>query len=223
VFGYAVVNFPEPADAMRAIVALAGVDEDRTVVEWSQSMQGTEALVEKYRNSAVLHEVEEAHRPLLFHLGVPVAFPNPSHQKAPVPEELPKRPSPHGSCRSTLIVRGLSRSATVEEFIELLDQSGFVARYDFVHIPRNISKGTTLGYAVLNLASEELATAALTEISSGALAAAGSFTAEWSEAYAGLEDLINKYRNNKVMKAGIPESYRPQVLFNGKCVPYPGL
>lgn len=206
------------------MAALAVSLDDRILTEWSESLQGIEALVEKYRNSAVLHEdVEETHRPLLFRQGVPVAFPR-SQRELPVPERRPKRQlSPCGS-RSTLVVRGLSRSATVEEFMELLDQSGFVAQYDFVYVPRNLSKGTTFGYAVLNFTSGELATAALTEINNGRLAAKGAvLSTEWSEACTGLEDLIDKYRNMKVMREGVPESYRPQVLLNGKRVPYPGL
>jgi RNA recognition motif-containing protein len=229
VFGYAVVNFPEPADAERAIAALSGivVDKSRILAEWSESVQGSGALVEKYRNSALLHkDVEESHRPLLLRHGVPVAFPNPScDRQLPVPDWLPTRQSsPLQSLRSTLIVRGLSRSTTVAEFMELLDESGFVAQYNFVYVPRNFSKGSTFGYAVLNFTSETLATAALTKISNGLLSAKGTtLSAEWSQACTGLEDLVNKYRNNRVMKQGVPESYRPQVLFNGKCVPYPGL
>jgi len=86
VFGYAVVNFAMTADAQEALAHFDGfsVAERAISCEWSSSVQGQSALVEKYRNSNVMHEsIAEIHRPLLFVDGFIAAFPAPTQNLKP--------------------------------------------------------------------------------------------------------------------------------------------
>jgi len=77
-FGYAIVNFISSETAKKVVRQLDGLLlQGQTIsVEWSDAIQGLPALVEKYRNSAIMHSgVPEAHRPLLLCDGVRVPFP----------------------------------------------------------------------------------------------------------------------------------------------------
>lgn len=230
-FGFALVNFLTSMDAQHSLAVFNGLILDRRPVlaEWSEAIQGTEALVAKYRNSAVMHDdVHESHRPWLFSQGRVVPFPKPTELVPPPaqqlqcpPQELPS--TTERAPRMTLIVRGLGRNSDVEQFMKLLDLAGFAAaQFDFVYVPRHFTQGSSIGFAVLNFVDHALASRAFGKISAGALLSNGmTLTAEWSETMHGLSALLEKYRSNKVMKKGMPKSFQPVVLSNGVPVPYP--
>jgi RNA recognition motif-containing protein len=227
-FGFALVNFPSAADAQQALVALNTFILDGRPVraEWSKGIQGTEALVERYRNSAVMRD-NKLHRPMLLRHGRMVPFPKPTKPvealaalvKSPAEAEQAMQEC---SPRTTLVVRKLGKSSSVKEFMELLDQAGFAAQYDFVYVPRHFTKGSSFGFAILNFVNDVLASEALDKIAMGALSANGAtLTAEWSEGTQGLSALIAKDRDNRVMEEGMPESFRPVVLSEGVPIAYP--
>merc|ERR1711985_176935 len=79
-FGFALVNFLTAEDAQQARLAFNGLmlNQRPVLAEWSEVIQGTEALVEKYRNSAVMHDdVSELYRPMFLRHGRVVPFPKP--------------------------------------------------------------------------------------------------------------------------------------------------
>jgi len=223
-FGFALVNFLSTVDAEQALAALNGfVLEQRLVLaEWSDSIQGTEALVEKYRNNAVMQDdVSECHQPMLLSQGRVMPFPKPTAHVQRTAEQmrLPSKAEPSTlelvAC-TTLIIRKLGRSTSVEQLMTLLNFLGFAAKYDFVYVPRHFSKGLSFGYAVVNFVDHACALEALSKIAAGALSVNGTtVTAEWSDKMQGLQALIEKYRSSKVMKKGMPASFKPVVLSNG--------
>jgi len=84
-FGYAFVNFAEPAAARRAKQHFQGFNRwgfpSRKVCEacWSDPVQGLQAHVDRYRNSPIMHvSVPEKYRPAVYVKGVQVAFPAPT-------------------------------------------------------------------------------------------------------------------------------------------------
>merc|ERR1712039_71869 len=89
--GYCFVNFKEASDASRAWEAFDGfcnqASAEQTALEvvWSDPHQGLEALVERYRNSPVMHEsVPEEWKPAYFVDGAQAIFPAPTEKvKAP--------------------------------------------------------------------------------------------------------------------------------------------
>lgn len=88
--GYAFVNFLTPQDAIRCWDAFDGfligeVGQAACEVVWSDPHQGVDALIERYRNSPVMHEsVPEDWKPAYFVSGVRVPFPAPTEKvKAP--------------------------------------------------------------------------------------------------------------------------------------------
>jgi len=89
-FGYAIVNFVS-ARAARAASSLLEGHEGWTV-EWSESHQGLDALIQRYRNSTVMHEsVADVHKPLLFSAGIRATFPAPTEVLMVPPFQNKKR------------------------------------------------------------------------------------------------------------------------------------
>lgn len=87
--GYAWVNLQTPADAKLMMRSLEGFkwsvpSEKRCSVGWCHPFQGLQALVEKYRNSPLMHEVVPDYcRPLLFKDGERIPFPLPTKPLKP--------------------------------------------------------------------------------------------------------------------------------------------
>jgi len=75
--GFAFVNFSSVAMAQRVMSRLNGfcMDDAALDVCWSEKDQGLELLVERHRNSPLMHpSVAEELRPLLLEDGAPVPF-----------------------------------------------------------------------------------------------------------------------------------------------------
>jgi hypothetical protein len=85
-FGYAIVNFSDPADAQAALDQFSGtsLDGQDIITEWSKSQQGYDDLVCRYRNSPVMHSsVPDQHKPILFANGRLQSFPSPTEPLQP--------------------------------------------------------------------------------------------------------------------------------------------
>jgi len=83
--GYAFLNLIDPEIAERLCTHFTGfsnwrVGSDKVcLVTWSDTLQGLQAHIERYRNSPVMHEsVPEDHKPMLFQGSQQVPFPPPT-------------------------------------------------------------------------------------------------------------------------------------------------
>jgi RNA recognition motif-containing protein len=84
--GYAFVNLSSSEDAQLAMVRLQGWSswQDSSCqkimqVCWSDPHQGLSMLIDRYRNSRIMHKaVPSAYKPLTFKAGKQVAFPGPT-------------------------------------------------------------------------------------------------------------------------------------------------
>jgi len=79
--GYAFVNFNDSECALDAFDKLKGAmaDDHEIGIEWSASQQGYDTLVQRYRNSPVMHSiVPPKYKPIILSYGHPVPFPPPS-------------------------------------------------------------------------------------------------------------------------------------------------
>lgn len=75
--GYALVNLMSPESARRVMECLSG--DGPIIANWNSPGQGLESQIERYRNSAVMHEsVPEVYRPGFFVDGVVSVFPEPT-------------------------------------------------------------------------------------------------------------------------------------------------
>lgn len=83
--GYSFINFISSEQAMRFQAHFAGfcrwgLQSDKVCeVSWTESLQGRDAHVERYRNSPVMHEsMADGCRPVLYKDGERIAFPDPT-------------------------------------------------------------------------------------------------------------------------------------------------
>lgn len=82
VFGYAIVNFIANKSAEMASFHFeaAGVN-----VDWSDSHQGFDELIQRYRDSPIMHpSMPETSKPMIFCNGLVAPFPNPTKKVQPL-------------------------------------------------------------------------------------------------------------------------------------------
>merc|ERR1711937_1110853 len=82
VFGYAIVNFTSNVSAEQASFHFesAGVN-----IDWSDSHQGFDELIQRYRDSPIMHpSMPETSKPLIFSNGKVTPFPGPTKKVQPV-------------------------------------------------------------------------------------------------------------------------------------------
>jgi len=90
-FGYASINFVRSEIAERFLLEFMGfgnwlVDSpNEAFVEWSGERQGLVGQIERYRNSAMMHQnVPDAAKPIMLQGGVRVPFPSPTQTLKPL-------------------------------------------------------------------------------------------------------------------------------------------
>jgi RNA recognition motif-containing protein len=82
VFGYAIVNFitNNSAELASFHFEAAGVN-----VDWSDSHQGFDELIQRYRDSPIMHpSMPETSKPMIFSNGLVAPFPNPTKKVQPL-------------------------------------------------------------------------------------------------------------------------------------------
>jgi len=238
-FGYAIVNFVSHEAASDGIARLSTeqVKGKLISVEWSDSIQGLDSLLCKYRNSAVMHEtVDPVHQPVVLHDGRILPFPQPTEALAMPPcvmqRTVPRKCSTSGKSDkvqmttapnlTTLVLRKLPKDMTRDVMQKILDTHGFARCYDFLYVPMDFAKARCFGFAIVNFIDAPVALAALAHFSKAEVCRQ-KLTAEWSASHHGLSSLVEKYTNSKVMRENIPEIYKPLVLSRGVPVPFPNV
>lgn len=82
VFGYAIVNFVANASAEQAMLHFGGADAN---INWSDSHQGQDDLIQRYRDSPIMHSnIAEICKPTIFCNGVAAPFPKPMKNIKPL-------------------------------------------------------------------------------------------------------------------------------------------
>lgn len=234
--GYAIVNFESHEIAKLACLHFTS---RQIQVEWGDSIQGLEALVQKYRNSAVMHpSVSDAHRPILLKKGQIIPFPPPtevlsvppcgvqraSAKKSTSSKVVETQLVPSFSCsvskQTTVVLRKIPKDTTRDLVQRILKEQGFAGTYDFLYLPMDFEKAQCFGFAIVNFIDGSIAASAL-DFFSRTTVFGQKVCAEWKETHHGLAALVEKYRNSKVMHADVPEVYKPLILSNGRPVPFP--
>lgn len=123
---------------------------------------------------------------------------------------------------TTLVLRKLPKDLSSIQFRRMLDSAEFEGLYDFVYVPMNFKSSRNLGYALVNFTEPRHALAAQ-ECFHGARMGQGALVAEFSSKHSVLSSLIEQYRGSHVLTdAGVPEEHKPQLLQDGKAIPFPG-
>jgi len=109
--------------------------------------------------------------------------------------------------------------------LETLDGHGFSGEYNFVYFPIDFYSGAGLGYCFVNMINTERAAVLMSSLQ-GFSAWKGSSSQKvldicWSNPHQGLEMLIERYRNSRVMHSSVPDHYKPALFRDGMRVPFP--
>lgn len=232
-FGYAIVNFVSSRAARSTFSLLAG--RHGMTVEWSESHQGLDALTQRYRNSTVMHEsVADVHKPLIFALGERVSFPAPTEVLTVPPFQNKKRSSPKknvnvkktAACKpaenrsTTVVLRQLPKHMSRSALMQVLKVEGFEGSYDFLYLPIDFVKKVCYGFAIINFVDPRTAEMAMTHLRS-CVSLSDHLAVEWSDSHQGLDALIERYRNSKVMESDVADSHKPILLSRGCVLPFP--
>jgi RNA recognition motif-containing protein len=253
-FRYGFVNFERHEQAVKAMAILDGFNgwavngEQGCEVEWSGSQQSLHELVERYRNSPVMHvSVPDVYKPILLEKGVRIAFPAPTRAVNP-PKHLnqPALQTPNAEadppaeesaarhtqvqqaaardCRTTLVVKNLPLACTHNELRRILDEVGLGGSYNFIYVPFDFKKSVVLRYGFVNFEGHEQAVKAMSildGVSDWTVDGEKGFEVEWGDAQQSLQANIERYRNSPLMHDGVPDEYRPVIFERGVRVAFP--
>jgi hypothetical protein len=126
--------------------------------------------------------------------------------------------------RVTLMVRNLPNNYSRRMLLQLMDSEGFAGQYDFVYLPIDFKSHASLGYAFINLASEDAARRFrrhFNGFSRWALPSQKVCRVSWSLPYQGLDAHIERYRNSPVMHEVVSDEFKPVLLNQGKRIAFP--
>jgi len=140
-----------------------------------------------------------------------------------VASQSPKTPTIE--TRTTLMLRNLPNAFTRAMLCATLDLAGFERRYDFVYMPVDFQSGAGLGYAFINMLSGEDAKGVLDILTGfcawGDAACHKVLEIRWSDPQQGLQMLVERFRNSRIMHRSVPDEYKPMMLAHGEQVAFP--
>jgi len=125
--------------------------------------------------------------------------------------------------KTTVMMRNLPNDYTRDMVQELLNNTGYKGKFDFVYLPIDFQRKAGLGYAFINFVDSETAAKFQKEYTGFR---GWSVTSEkmcevaWSDVQ-GLQTHIDRYRNNPVMHESVPEECRPQLYAGSELLPFP--
>jgi hypothetical protein len=123
------------------------------------------------------------------------------------------------------MLRNLPSSFSQQRLLDVLHATGFSDKFDFVYLPVDFQSGAGLGYAFVNMNTPIDARLAVSKLSGysewGDAACRKVLEVCWSDPHQGLDMLIDRYRNSRVMHKSVPEHYKPLLLQDGKRTAFP--
>jgi hypothetical protein len=147
-----------------------------------------------------------------------------SPQEQPVVQgSMPVPESDSTENHTTVMIRNIPNNVTRADLLNVLAGAGFQGLFDFLYLPMDFKKDANLGYAFVNLESEEAA--------DQIYGVFNGFT-EWGHPsnkvteigwgnMHGLRAHVERYRNSPVMHPDVPDEYKPVVFFNGQPCEFP--
>ncbi|CAK0850720.1 unnamed protein product [Prorocentrum cordatum] len=143
---------------------------------------------------------------------------------APPPRSAEMLDSEHAEENATTVMlRNLPPSYTRQMLIDMIAAKGFLRHCDFLYLPINFKRNLNVGYAFLNFTSREqteLFFAAFEGFSGWDVPSGQVCSVCWSETK-GLKANIERYRNSPIMRAEVPDGFKPTLLVDGRPIPFP--
>lgn len=148
----------------------------------------------------------------------------PAQVQKPILVEGSSATSTSETACTTVMLRDLPEGLTRDNLLELLDSQGFSGRYDFVYLPINFDKMTSLTHAFLNFVSAEDAAQVherFEGFSDWAVPCPSRCRVVWNDKHQGLASLAERYRNSPVMHESVPDECKPIIIIDGRRVQFP--
>jgi len=127
--------------------------------------------------------------------------------------------------RTTLMLRNLPNNYSRNLVIELLNEHGFVEKFDFLYFPVDFQTGCGLGFAFVNFIAHSdacLAKNVLDGFRKWAIPSSKVCAVGWSgNDQQGLAANIERYRNSSVMHKSVPDSSKPAIFKDGVRAKFP--
>jgi len=117
---------------------------------------------------------------------------------------------------STILIKSLPAKCTNAMVLDLLDNYGFKAKYDFVYVPNDFRNYSAFGYAFVNMVSHQMADLAIEKLDGvSAWNQAVPLDVDWSLPHQGFATQVRRYQNSPVMHHAVPQEYKPMIFRNG--------
>lgn len=130
----------------------------------------------------------------------------------------------YGDDRTTIMMRNIPNVYSSQLLVELLEMSGFSGRFDFAYLPIDFRSGVNLGYAFVNLLSNNDAQQFIDFFHGFREWACESLKiceVSWAHPHQGLEAHVDRYRNSPVMHETMPDEYKPRLYLDGVRIVFP--
>merc|ERR1719159_1031032 len=124
---------------------------------------------------------------------------------------------------TTVMLCSLPKTCSRDMLISTMESKGFAQQYDFVYVPADLTTMLGLGFAFVNLISNEAGERLLKEFNGfdeWASFDSGQCVAKWSNLQ-GLRANVQRYQNSRIMHDSVPDLCKPAMFENGMRVPFP--
>jgi hypothetical protein len=125
---------------------------------------------------------------------------------------------------TTVMMRNLPVELSRDMLLQLLNDQGFAGEYNFVYMPIDFVKQVGLGYAFVNLVSNDVAPRfwrSFDRFRSWPVCSTKVCRLGWSTPHQGLQKHIERYRNSPLMHKDVPDEIRPALFENGARIEFP--
>merc|ERR1712187_523880 len=127
--------------------------------------------------------------------------------------------------RTTVMLRNFPPFFTRGMLVELLNSLGFMGKYNFVHLPVDMSRLSCLGFGFVNFRSHSDALQFFKDahgFRSWQHQSNKVLDVSWSNPLQGLDAQVQRYRNANVMHSSVPDQCRPMLFGeDGEQIPFP--
>jgi hypothetical protein len=125
---------------------------------------------------------------------------------------------------TTLMMRNIPNDYTRAMILDLLDSLDLAGRYNFVYLPIDFQRVSSLGYAFVNLVNHDDAEKAfrgLQGFQDWKVSSQKVCEVCWGEPLQGLSAHVERYRSSPVMHNDVPDQFKPILLQDGIRVAFP--
>lgn len=149
------------------------------------------------------------------------ASPNSSFKSSTSESNMAADPS---VTNTTVMMRNIPNHMSRDMLLELLDANGFKRAYDLVYLPVDFRTVSNLGYAFVNLVSEEELDrfhTYFTGFTDWGILSEKACMVDMSQAHPGRDAQIERHKNSPLNHDSVPDWCKPILLKDGVRVPFP--